>query len=129
MNDPRLVIAARVIVAVTWIYQGIWLKIIARDPEFLAFIENLGLPNPGITLTIIGICEGLLGLAVLSGAYPKALAKLQIVLILATGFLAAFSSTAAAGNTFGVFLSNAPLLLCIVITGWRRTSPTWSRFA
>lgn len=67
--DRAFVMAARIIVALTWFYQGLWLKIIARDPHHLEIVQRVGLPYPEIAILVIGIGEGLLGFAVLSGFF------------------------------------------------------------
>jgi uncharacterized membrane protein YphA (DoxX/SURF4 family) len=117
--DRIFVSAARIIVALTWFYQGLWLKIFARDPHHLEIVERVGLPHPSIALTVIGICEGLLGVAVLSGLFPRSVAAFQIAVVLAMNLTAIFGSNGAIREPIGLLIGNFPLLLCIVLAGWR----------
>jgi uncharacterized membrane protein YphA (DoxX/SURF4 family) len=119
--DRGFVSAARIIVALTWFYQGLWLKVIARDPHHLEIVERVGLPHPLIALSVIGVCEGLLAIAVLSGFFPRAVAGFQIAVILSMNLTAILGSGGAIREPIGLLLGNAPLLLCIALVGWGRS--------
>jgi len=116
--DRAFILAARIIVALTWLYQGLWLKVIARDPHHLEIVQRVGLPHPELALMTIGIGESLLGLAVLSGFFPRSVAAFQIVLILAMNLTAIIGSGGAIREPMGLLLGNMPLLLCIALVGW-----------
>jgi uncharacterized membrane protein YphA (DoxX/SURF4 family) len=122
MIDRAFILTARFIVAFTWFYQGLWLKVIARDPHHLGIVRHVGLPQPELALLVIGFGEMLLGFAVLSGIYPRTIAAFQIVLILAMNLTAI--SGGAISEPAGLLVGNAPLLLCIALAGWRGSAST-----
>jgi uncharacterized membrane protein YphA (DoxX/SURF4 family) len=118
MNGGAFAWAMRLTVALTWFYQGLWLKVIARDPHHLEIVTRVGLPHPATALAIIGIGEGLIGMAVLLGIFPRIIAALQIGIILAMNLTAIFGSGGAIREPLGLLIGNAPLLLCIAFVGW-----------
>lgn len=120
--DRAFVVAARIIIALTWFYQGLWLKVIARDPHHLEIVQKVGLPRPELALTTIGIGETLIGLAVLSGFFPRSVTVFQIVLILTMNLTAIVGSRGAIREPIGLLLGNMPLLLCIALVGWHSIS-------
>src|SRR3954471_10257340 len=72
--------AVRVVVALVWLHEGLYLKLIARAPQELAVVNALPqlLPlSPAAMLVLIGIAETLLALAALSGAFARPLAWFQ----------------------------------------------------
>jgi uncharacterized membrane protein YphA (DoxX/SURF4 family) len=120
MNGKGILILARIVIALTWFYQGIWLKVIARDPHHLEIVTRVGLPKPALALTMIGIGEGLLGLAVLLGVFPRLIACFQIAIILAMNLTAILASGGAIHEPAGLLIGNAPLLLCMAMVGFNR---------
>jgi uncharacterized membrane protein YphA (DoxX/SURF4 family) len=125
---PALLTAIRVSVAMIWLYEGLWLKIIHPVPHELAVVEAVafGPLSAERLLALIGGGETLLGLGVLSGLYPRFLAWFQgSVLVLMNGIGVAFSHGAIA-DPVGLLLKNLPLLLCIIVLGlYSSREPPW----
>jgi len=117
---PAFILAARLVVALTWFYQGLWLKIIARDPHHLEIVQRVGIPYPEAALGLIGAGESLLGFAVLCRIFPRTIAAVQIALILAMNLTAIAGGRGVIKEPLSLLLGNMPLLLCIAFVGWHR---------
>src|SRR5438552_1897792 len=110
--SPWFLLAVRIAVAATWLYQGLWLKVIAADPQHLAVVTSVGGPLPPLLfLRVIGIGETLLGVAVLSGVWHRFLAVFQIALLLAMNTLGILFGRGAIEHPVGLFVQNLPFLL------------------
>jgi hypothetical protein len=76
---------ARLAVALVWLYQGLWCKVLARCPGHRAIVESvpwLGEPVAAAALATLGLAEILLAAWVLSGWRPWWAAGVQTVLLL-----------------------------------------------
>ena len=65
---PQIIFALRLIVALVWLHEGLWQKLIVRAPHEVAVVEAVGQVGPIAPLqllTLIGACETLLALVVL----------------------------------------------------------------
>jgi uncharacterized membrane protein YphA (DoxX/SURF4 family) len=102
-------LAARGVTAAVWLYNGLWLKILAPDPHH-AQIVAATLGNP-VWLTVIGTGETALALAILSGQASRVISLLQIAVLIAmnaTGILL----SGAIDKPMGLIISNLPLAAC-----------------
>ncbi|MEM1205848.1 MAG: DoxX-like family protein [Acidobacteriota bacterium] len=77
---------ARTSVALVWLYNGLWCKLLGRCPDHLAIIasvfEPMGFPNV-IPVVTLGIVEVFIAGNVLTGRQPRFWAGLQTFLLLA----------------------------------------------
>jgi uncharacterized membrane protein YphA (DoxX/SURF4 family) len=107
-------------VALTWLYEGLWMKLVARDPHELAIVAAVGGPG-GLSseqfLRLIGIGEALLGLGVLSGLWTRPLASLQILLLLAMNLIGSVWGGGNIARPVGLVIKNLPFLMCIYLVG------------
>lgn len=113
---PGLCFALRLLLAAVWLYNGLVLKLWLVDPEHLRVVEAVGgfagLEPPAL-LRLIGVCETVLGLGVLSGiAYaPVCWFQLGLVLLMNAVGIASGGVRDAAH----LIVTNLPLLMCMVI--------------
>lgn len=116
--NPGFVLAVRMVVAATWLYQGLWLKVIALDPHHLAIVESVGGPVPPLLfLRAIGLGETLLGLAVLSGVWHRFIAAFQIVLLAVMNTLGILFGGGNIERPLGLVMQNLPFICCIMLVG------------
>lgn len=108
---PRLKLAIRAIVALTWLYQGLWLKLIVADPHHLQVVTGAGLP--GWFMSVIGAGETLLGLGVLSGLFNRFVCWFQLGLLLAMNSIGIL--TGGVPDPAGLIIGNLPLVACILV--------------
>ena len=74
----------RVAVAGVWLYEGLWCKLLGRDPNQLAIVEAVPRLGPGVGasfLMVLGLGEVVLGLWALTGLSPIACAVVQTLLL------------------------------------------------
>lgn len=116
--NAKLLLAVRVAVALTWIYEGLWSKIVLSAPHELQVVESVaasGPVSPVALLTLIGCGETLLGLAVLSGFRPLFLACFQIALLLAMNSAGIVFGKGSIEDPFGLLVKNLPFALCVAM--------------
>lgn len=101
----------RLVVALTWLYQGLWLKLVVVDPHHLEVVRGAGLP--GWFLTVIGAGETLLGIGVLSGLFNRFVSWFQLALLLAMNSIGIL--TGGVDDPVGLILGNLPLVGCILV--------------
>jgi uncharacterized membrane protein YphA (DoxX/SURF4 family) len=118
---PQIVFALRVVVALVWLHEGLWQKLIVRAPHEIAVVEAVGQVGPLAPLqllTLIGAGETLLAIGVLSGLLWRALSVFQIVLLVTMNTIGIISSGGAAiPDPVGLVIKNLPLLMCIALIG------------
>ncbi len=111
-------LAIRIVIAATWIYQGLWLKVVLVDPHHLAVVQAVGGPLPPLHfLKLIGIGETLLGLAVLTGITHRFIAAIQVALLLAMNALGILFGGGAIERPVGLLIQNLPFLICVILIG------------
>lgn len=116
--SPWFVLVVRVAIAATWLYQGLWLKVIAADPHHLAIVESIGGPmTPLAFLRLIGAGETLLALGVLSGVWHRFLAVFQIALLVAMNALGILFGGGAIERPLRLVVQNLPFILCVALLG------------
>ena len=114
---PSFLAVTRCVVALVWLYEGLWLKIIAHDPHQLAIVKSFafGSFTPFLLMTLIGGGETLLGLAVLSGLYWRFIAWFQGVLLVVMNITGILFGGGQIAQPIGLLIHNLPLLLCIAL--------------
>jgi hypothetical protein len=74
----------RLAVASVWLYEGLWCKVLGREPNQLRIVESVPLLGPRvgtIFLKSLGVAETALALWALSGIQPVPCAAIQTVLL------------------------------------------------
>jgi uncharacterized membrane protein YphA (DoxX/SURF4 family) len=117
---PHILTVIRCIVALVWLYEGLWMKLAVRDPHELAIVAAVGGPGgltPSNFLTLIGVGETLLALGVLSGLLARPLAALQIFLLIAMNGIGIVWGGGNIAHPVGLLIKNLPFLTCIYLVG------------
>jgi ligand-binding SRPBCC domain-containing protein len=122
----RLLPAIRLVVALTWLYEGLWLKIIRQAPHELAVVASAAgsLPVPVQPLTLlrlIGLGETLLGIGVLTGKHSRLLSRIQIALLVGMNGAGILFGKGSIEDPAGLVITNLPFALCIVALGSAQT--------
>jgi uncharacterized membrane protein YphA (DoxX/SURF4 family) len=116
--SPKLVFAIRIVLALVWLYNGLWLKIIALDPHHLEIVTSVA-KDTGIDAVIvlrsIGACESLLGIGILSGLFHRFVSYFQIIVILLMNVCGAIFGGGAIQHPFGLVISNLPTIACATV--------------
>ena len=76
---------ARLALASLWLHQGLWAKILGRDPshrEIVARMPGMKASTARVATTAIGVVEVCMAAWVLSGRRPRACAAAQTALML-----------------------------------------------
>ncbi len=101
-----------------WIYNGLWLKVIALDPHHLEIMTSVSQATglePAFLLRLIGGCETLLGVGIISGLFYKFVSYFQIFIILLMNLIGSVFGGGAIQHPFGLIISNLPTIMCAVI--------------
>ncbi len=108
----KSLILLRLAVAITWFYQGLYLKLLIRDSQDLKIVAaTAGSAHAATLLTLLGVGETLLGLCVLIGLWTRPLAIVQIIAVIA--LYAAAIWQGAIGHPDAVIIANLPFLACL----------------
>jgi uncharacterized membrane protein YphA (DoxX/SURF4 family) len=104
------ILLARLAVAATWLYQGIWVRIISHNYH-IYFPWKISHLSPSVLGIFTGVIEILLGVAVLIGIWTKPLAITQLILMLVAIVIAiAYGYTS---HPIGFIISELPFVACI----------------
>jgi uncharacterized membrane protein YphA (DoxX/SURF4 family) len=116
---PAMLTCLRLTIAVVWIYEGLWLKIIHPSPHELAVMRSVafGPFPPERLLCGIGCGEVLLGLGVLTRFSPLALAWVQAVILIMMNGIGILFGGHSIPDPAGLIIHNLPFFMCIVILG------------
>jgi len=123
-NLIRSLWIARIALAGLWAYEGLWLKVIVKDPHEQDIVGHalgpLHLPAAQ-TMMAIGICETALAIAILSGIQSYRLAWFQLVLLLLMHGTATLSGSLA--NATDLWVHCLPMYACVlflILNGGRK---------
>ncbi|HEX9988781.1 MAG TPA: DoxX-like family protein [Chloroflexia bacterium] len=119
---PSLLPAIRLVVSLTWLYEGLWLKLIRQAPYELNVVASTAgsLPVPVRPLTLlrlIGLGETLLGIGVLTGKHSRVLSGIQIALLVAMNGAGILFGKRSIEDPVGLVIKNLPFALCIAALG------------
>ncbi len=117
--NPYVLFALRVMIALIWLYNGLWLKVILLDAEHLAVVQGLEQTwlSPENLLRLIGSCEILLAIGVLSGLFNRFVSIFQFVILLVMNTIGIVFSGAIAAP-LGLLVQNLPLFFCIGLVAY-----------
>ena len=108
--------------ALTWLYQGLWLKLIVVDPHHLSIVEGVSPLHARALLTFIGSGETLLGLGIASGLLYRFVTGFQALLLIAMNTVGILSG--GVPQPAGLIVANLPLLMLMLII-WRCGPGGW----
>jgi uncharacterized membrane protein YphA (DoxX/SURF4 family) len=114
VNAARWWRALRVAVAAVWLYQGLWLKLIAPSPRHVEIVAAVpvGLP-PRMVLGAIGVLETTFGLATLCCWRPRTFAWLQIGALVAMNGMGIAFAAGSIPDIGGMVTMNLVFMLAI----------------
>ncbi len=115
--NPKLLFVLRLMLGAIWLYNGLWLKILAVSPEHLAVVSGLNLGGwvePQRLLTLIGAGETLLALGIWSGLFNHLVSWFQLGVLVAINTVAVLFSHAIP-DPLQLCVQNLPLCFCIII--------------
>jgi len=125
MANSRFVFVVRTVLALVWLYNGLWDKIFLGDPNS-NFAHALGnaFPQqaPITTLHVIGWTETLFAVIILSGLFHRFVSWLQLLILLFIGVMGLL--TGAVRNPGGTIVTNLPLIMCILMVAFY--GPGWA---
>ena len=111
---PKELLAIRCILALVWLYNGLYLKLILIDPKHLQVVEAVGQVgplSPQHFLMLIGAGETLLGLAILSSWFYPFLCLFQLALVILMNLIGSLSGGVT--DPIALVVTNLPFLACI----------------
>lgn len=120
--NRNLVLLARFVVALTWLYEGLWLKLYRQNHEELrvvsaVFARSSSSFAPLNLLRGIGCVEVMLAFGVLSGWKPRFLAGVQILLLVTTESVGIAMGKGAIADPAALIVHALPFLFCILFLG------------
>jgi uncharacterized membrane protein YphA (DoxX/SURF4 family) len=131
---PNLLLAIRIVLALVWLYNGLWLKVILVDAHHLQIVRSVlgNYIDPVVGVRLIGSCETLLGIGILSGLFSRFVSIFQIIVILAMNVCGSLFGGGAIAHPVGLLISNLPTLMCAAIIaaeGPGAYAITWQKFS
>lgn len=108
----------RTALALVWLYNGLWLKVIELDAHHLKIVTAVcagSSMSAEFLLRLIGSCETLLALGILSGLFFRFVNYFQIFIVLAMNVVGGISSGGEIPHPYGLLISNLPLVMCAAV--------------
>lgn len=118
--NRNLVLFARFLVAVTWLYEGLWLKLYKQNHDDLRVLATVFARSSFAPLNLlrgIGCVEVMLAFGVLAGWSPRFLAGVQILLLLTLDGVGIALGKGAIADPIGLIVHALPFLFCILFLG------------
>jgi uncharacterized membrane protein YphA (DoxX/SURF4 family) len=117
--NPAFLFFVRVVVASVWLHEGLWQKLIARDPHELSIVQQFATSaqNAHVMMAGIGAAETLMALAVLSGLFCRPLAWFQIFILLLMNAVGILFGHGTIADPIGLLIHNLPLVVCMALLG------------
>lgn len=123
---PWIVMAARGAIALVWLYNGLWAKLMERVPHQLSVVEGVPfLSHDGavIVLKALGLVETALALWVVSGRSARAAAIIQTALLVGMNMAGLIWGIAAIPDPIGMIITNLALLALIWMVATNNGTP------
>lgn len=109
----------RVSVAVVWLYQGLWHKVIAVDDRHLRIVEQaVGAGLGRLALSGLGAFEAALGLCILLAWKPMPVAWTQIILLAGMNTAGILTAADQIPDPAGMVTMNFVFCVAAWINGW-----------
>jgi uncharacterized membrane protein YphA (DoxX/SURF4 family) len=122
----RELLTLRLILALVWLYNGLYLKLILVDPDHMNVVQEVGQIGPltpAMFLALIGLGETALGVLILTGWRYRQACYLQIALVVAMNAIGIASG--GVENPLALVVVNLPLVACMWV-GSRSGPGAWS---
>lgn len=118
---PNFLFAVRLIVALVWLREGLWQKIIARDAHEFSIVQQFAASPERAQQFMLGIgaAETLLALAILSGLFCRPLAWFQIFILLLMNAVGILFGGGTIADPVGLLIHNLPLIACMALLSLR----------
>ncbi len=116
--SPKFVFAIRCVLALIWLYNGLWLKIFAVDPHHLDIVQavfQISVNQAADFLNVIGVLETLLGIGILSGLFHRFVNYFQVFILVAMNSIGIVGGEGSISNPAGLLIMNLPTILCAII--------------
>ncbi len=125
MND-NLILTTRCVLALVWLYNGLWLKVMDVSPHHLEIVSGIapaiGLP-PRVFLSIIGGLETLLAVGIVSGLFYRFVSYFQIGIILLMNTIGIVYGGGSIKEPAGLIIMNLPIVMCALIVAKHGPGP------
>jgi uncharacterized membrane protein YphA (DoxX/SURF4 family) len=111
MPPPLLIRSA---IAAVWLYEGLWCKVLGRDPSQERIVEAVPFLGPSVGpvfLRALGVLESLLGVWVLSGWEPVWAAAVQTALLVGMNVNGLLFARRLIHDPVGMVVKNAALIV------------------
>lgn len=116
--SPKFVFAIRCVLALIWLYNGLWLKILAVDPHHLEIVQavfQISMNQAADFLNVIGLLETLLGIGILSGLFHRFVNYFQVFILIVMNSVGIVGGEGSISNPAGLLIMNLPTILCAII--------------
>lgn len=130
--SPKFVFAIRCALALIWLYNGLWLKILHVDPHHIEIVQavfQISVNQAADFLNAIGSLETLLGIGILSGLFYRFVNYFQVFILVVMSGVGIVSGEGSISNPAGPLIMNLPAILCAIIVArhgpgaWALTFP------
>lgn len=115
---PKFLFLIRCVLALIWLYNGLWLKILDVDPHHLEIVQSVfsvSINQAANFLNLIGALETLLGIGIISGLFHRFVNYFQVFILLAMNTIGIVSGEGSISNPAGLLIMNLPTILCAII--------------
>ena len=113
-------------VAAVWFYEGLWCKILNRQPRQLRVVEAMPLHGPHIEselLRLLGVVETAIGVWVLTGSAPILCASAQTTLLVTLNACGLLWARRLIEDPGGMVVKNLAFIVLVWVSasfpGWR----------
>lgn len=110
----------RLSIALVWLYEGLWCKLLGRLPSQLAIVEEVPRFSAGFAsnlLRLLGLAEVLLAVWVLSGIAAPICAVAQVVFLVVLNCNGLLWARKLIHDPAGMVIKNIAFLLLVWISG------------
>jgi uncharacterized membrane protein YphA (DoxX/SURF4 family) len=118
---PGVMLLARGSIALVWLYNGAWCKLLGGSPRHVAVVDSVPL-LPGLTadtvLFGIGLLEIVLAVWVLAGRWMRSAAVAQILLLLGMNAMGLLWARAEIPDPAGMVVQNVSFLVLVWLVGF-----------
>ena len=119
MNSPLYWTIVRIGLALVWLYQGAWHKLIAVAPNHLEIVtQAIPFMNSRLAIGLIGAGECAIAVAILIRIFPRLVAWFQVGILAAMNTMGILSASDQISDPVGMLLSNFVLVLAALGAGY-----------
>lgn len=122
MVSSKFIFVVRCVLALVWLYNGLWEKIIAVDTHHLEIVQAVTstLPRigPVLVLRTIGGCETLLAVGIISGLFHRFVSWFQIIVLFTMNMIGILCGGSSIHNPSGLLIMNLPIIMCALMVAY-----------